>query len=667
MLDRSRLIRMTISNLGCVGPEGLTIALDDILCLVGPNNTGKSTVLRAYELAAGKATFTENDLCKRAGESPASVELLVHIPTGTPNIAEKWKVAEGDLLLVRSRWEWRREMAWRPVRTTWDPETKDWAVDTKAAGLDEVFTSRLPVPLRVGTLQDPEEEHKALLALVLQPITERLKTLQRDTESELKKALDAFIASAEKPVQEEREKIKGLKEDLNRSQAQIFPNLAVDLDIGLGKLEIDLTAQLTKNSGVRFTEWSDEVRWTQQGTGSQRALFWALLQVRSRLQTAAELKSGKEKNIAELKKRIAKLEKDRDTAKKDETKATKTEEIKHLQEQLKVQQSSTSETEAVSAPPGLVLPGYMLLIDEPEVGLHPAAIRAASRYLYALAKDPSWQVILSSHAPSFIDPLQDHTTIVRLSRNQAYPTPHTYRAGEVAFTVDEKENLKMLNRFDSGVAEMFFGQHPLLIEGDTEFAAFERIMNRDGEGLPMSRRPLLVRARGKQTLVLLIRMLRHFRVPFSVLHDSDTPCRLDGSANSAWTANAALAEEISDARRRGIRVVHRISIPSFELAHLPVERDEKGHAKFPSDRDKPWNMLTALSGNSDAAASVKKILEDLLSDGTAEEPWAGDLGIGLSEQVVAWATKHSPGDPRFAVKSPNAGLNLSGSPASPAG
>ena len=166
---------MNISNIGCVGPEGLMIELDDILCLVGPNNTGKSTVLRAYELAAGKAPFTENDLCKRAGDSPSAIELWVHIPTGIPNIAEKWKVLEGDLRLVRSRWEWRRETAWKPVRTTWDPEVGDWSVDTKAAGLDEVFTSRLPLPLRVGTLQDPEEEHKALLALVLQPIAERLK------------------------------------------------------------------------------------------------------------------------------------------------------------------------------------------------------------------------------------------------------------------------------------------------------------------------------------------------------------------------------------------------------------------------------------------------------------------------------------------------------------
>ena len=653
MAERSRLIRMSFSNIGCVGPEGLTVALDDILCLVGPNNTGKTTVLRAYELAAGKATFTESDLCKRAGDLPATVELWVHIPTETPNVAEKWKAAEGDLRLVRSKWEWRREAGWKPVRTTWDPEANDWAADTKAAGLDEVFTSRLPVPLRVGTLQDPEEEHKALLALVLQPIAERLRALQREAGSELRQALDAFVACAERPVQEERENVKSLKDDLNRSQSQIFPNLAVDLDIGLGKLELDLAAQLTKNSGVRFTEWSDEVRWSQQGTGSQRALFWSLLQVRSRLQTMADLKIGREKAATDLKKKIAKLEKEKDGVKKEDTKAAKSEEIKKLQDQLLELQAGAPGPEGATSPAGLTLPGYMLLIDEPEVGLHPAAIRAASRYLYALAQDPAWQVILSSHAPSFVDPLQDHTTIVRLSRDEANPTPNTYRAAQVSFSADEKENLKMLNRFDSAVAEMFFGQYPILIEGDTEFACFEWIMNRNGVDWPMSRRPLLVRARGKSTLVLLIRMLRHFKVPFSVLHDSDAPFRRDASANPAWTVNSTVSTEIREARNAGIRVIHRVSVPTFELVHLPVEKDETGHAKFPAERDKPWRMLTALASDGQAAASVEALLKELVSAEGVETPFDGDFSAALLARVVAWAEEKSVGDPRFHARSPN--------------
>jgi len=646
LAERSRLVRMKITNLGCVGPEGLTITLDNILCLVGPNNTGKSIILRAYELAIGKATFGDDDLCKRAGDGAASAEVWVHIPADTPNIAEKWKTKEDGLLLVRSKWEWSKSSGFARIRTTWDPEINDWAKE-KAAGLDEVFDSRLPTPLRIGTLENPEQAHKALMGLVLQPVADRLRSLQGDASSELKQALDAFVASAQKPVDEERGKITGLKEELNRSQTQLFPNLSVDLDIGLGKMEIDLSSYLMKNSFVRFTEWADEVRWNQQGTGSQRALFWALLQVRSRLQALTDVKTGREKRIADLTKRAAKLEDDASKVKKEETKAAKRAESETIRQEIETLRNTPAESLLSGEPSGLTLPGYMLLIDEPEVGLHPGAIRAASQYLYALADDPAWQVMLTTHAPSFIDPLQDHTTIVRLSRTQANPTPNTYRSEEVAFSADEKENLKMLNRFDYGLAEMFFGQYPVLIEGDTEFAAFHWLMNHDPDVFPTGSRPVLVRARGKQTLVLVIRMLNHFKVPFSVLHDADTPHRKDGAGNTAWSANGAITEEIGAARSSGIRVVHRVSIPTFELAHLPVSRDEDGYAKFTSDKDKPWNMVAALGTNDGARMSVRQTLNELVSPSAPERPFEGDVLTEVEKAVISWAQQHSPGDPRF--------------------
>src|SRR5579871_6789591 len=105
MPETSKLVKMRVQNIGCFGPEGCEITLDNILCLVGGNNTGKSTLLRAYELALGSEKFDwKKDLCLRAGNKPACVEIWVHIPLGTANIAEKWKEREGDLLLVRSKW-----------------------------------------------------------------------------------------------------------------------------------------------------------------------------------------------------------------------------------------------------------------------------------------------------------------------------------------------------------------------------------------------------------------------------------------------------------------------------------------------------------------------------------------------------------------------------------
>jgi putative ATP-dependent endonuclease of OLD family len=84
MPNISKLVRIGLRNIGCVGVDGLTVDLDNVVCLVGKNNSGKSTVLRAYALALGAETFeSERDRCQLSpAEAASEVELEVHIPAG---------------------------------------------------------------------------------------------------------------------------------------------------------------------------------------------------------------------------------------------------------------------------------------------------------------------------------------------------------------------------------------------------------------------------------------------------------------------------------------------------------------------------------------------------------------------------------------------------------
>ena len=335
MAERSKLVRMHIVNVGPVGSEGLTVELDNIVCLVGTNNTGKSTVLRAYELALGTERFIpDKDLCKRATEQASSVEMWVHIPKGTANIAEKWKMEDNGLLLVQSRWEWTEGNGWKSFRQTWDPEIDEYSTDDKASGLDTVFGSRLPQPFRIGTLEDPEEEHKKLLTLILQPVADRLKDSLADDQSPLNKALADFNTEAQAPVKEESGRLDTLKGDLNRSHGAIFPELQIDFEIGLGAIDIDPVKLLLKSSRIKFLEWTEEIDWNRQGTGSQRALFWTMLQVRSKLNAIANIAQKTKKDIAEGEKQINKLRKAAEKAKRDDTKRKKENEIKDIEKNL---------------------------------------------------------------------------------------------------------------------------------------------------------------------------------------------------------------------------------------------------------------------------------------------------------------------------------------------
>src|SRR2546428_651034 len=100
MPGRSKLIRMKITNLGCIGSRPLTVELDEIVCLVGANNSGKSTVLRAYEAAVNQLELKSDDFHCDSDGTPASVELWVHIPEGAGNVDERWKEPAGEYLLV---------------------------------------------------------------------------------------------------------------------------------------------------------------------------------------------------------------------------------------------------------------------------------------------------------------------------------------------------------------------------------------------------------------------------------------------------------------------------------------------------------------------------------------------------------------------------------------
>jgi len=642
---RSKLLDITIKNLGCIGSEGLTIALDNMLCLVGNNNTGKSTVLRAYELAVGSERYDISRDRHNSSNENTTVEITVHIPEGVGNIAEKWKVIDGDLHIVKSKWTW--DETGSKIRQTFDPTEGEYSEDGNAAGLDNVFTSRLPKPFRVGALEGPEGELKELLKLIVEPISQKLKKNLADVESEMSKALELFNLESIKPVEEEQAKIDKYNKELTDNHSLIFPNLSIDLTIGISEFKIDPVDALIKGSSLNIKEFEKSVQWVQQGTGSQRALFWSLLQVRSKLQTINDLKIENEKKIGSLKKENQKLEREKSKAAKEETKESKQTKINENLIEIKKLTNIIAEDVVGNGGDDIMLPGYMLLIDEPEIALHPNGIRAASKVLYDLAKDSAWQVMLSTHSPLFINPFEDNTTIVRLSREGSSPSPKTYRSDNVNFSDEEKDQLTLLNTFDQNLAEMFFGQKLIIVEGDTEFAAFNKIFNLNLEKYPLGSRPLIIRARGKFTISPLIKMLKHLKVDFSILHDSDYPKTKKDGINGVWTYNDSLYCKIQIARDDGIMVIHRISISTFEIEHLGVEVDLDGNVELPSSKNKPYEMFKMIGDNDSLKLSVEKTLDELLSIKSNPFPFGVENISGLEKRFNKWVVENGISDPRF--------------------
>ena len=618
------------------------MCLDEIVCLVGANNTGKSTVLRAYEAAVTNSSLEPEEISEKANGQPATVELWVHIPEGAENIDARWKVAENGMLLVRSKWTWSKKAGkpekplWDPVRTTWNPEIDAYSDDDKASGLDTVFNSRLPRPFRIGSLDDPTEEHKKLLDLVLEPIKTRLADLMKEDGSELRKKIIALQEEAEKPVAAFKADLDGVQTRVNSSYRRVFSTAEIRLSVSLGELTVDPGAALVKSSHVGVIESHGQTRWSQQGTGSQRALFWSMLEVRSELNRIAEERKQMEKVAKDKEKELKKKEGELAKITQEAAKTKKQQEI----DAIKADRAALRPGGAAPAAPAPApfLPGYMLLIDEPETALHPAAIRAAKEHLYSLAAESGWQVMLSTHHPAFIDPLKDHTTIVRLHRPEANAVPNVYRADSANFDATEKDTLKTLLAFDQSVSEMFFSNKVIIVEGDTEFAAFTVAMDADAQAFPLDVRPLLLRARGKWTIPLLLRMLAHFKVPCAVLHDIDSPrTREGGEQNAAYAANQAISDAVAAARQAGVPIIHLTSLPEFEREHgmnLPT-------------KDKPFNAWRVTRDNAVIGASVRRVLDELCCVPNADAINHANDGRHFEAKCRAWAAIHAASAPEF--------------------
>lgn len=618
---RSKLLNIFVKNIGCIGPEGVQVKLDDILCLVGPNNSGKTTILRAYELAFNPSSFNiANDRCNWATtEQSSEVILDIHIPEGMGNVDEKWKIIENEKRIVRSLWTW--DELGKPVRKTWDPQLGDWAADGKAGGADNVFKSRLPRPMRIKSLDDAVTSEDILLTLALSPLVKELKTLESDKDSQISKDKSALAATVNALAEPHQKRLSSISQQIQTGFQSIFPGLGVQLHVEMTPPELKIENLLKQGSGLLIEEAAGQSRIGQQGTGARRALFWAMLQVHNEISRQTE-------------KREVLLKSLKDQLKKESKKEADSEEAKLLKQQINAIENGDPVPDDAEDP---ALPGYILLMDEPENALHPMAARAAQSHLYALGKHPDWQVLLTTHSPYFINPLEDHTTIARMQRSTDGKSlsPRLYIADEANFSPTEKDNLQALQLTDIGFAEIFFGSYPIVVEGDTEHAAFiSAIVKSQHE---MAGKVSIIRARGKAVLVPLIKMLRHFKTNFGIVHDIDWPYKKDGSGNGMWTINTTIRNEIIKCRGNGQTVYHRWSIPDFERF---LGGEELG-------KDKPYTAFKRISSDEKLKERVQDLISSLFEGGNYD-PIGYDPDDEFISQIMAdltdWAKGNNQGD-----------------------
>lgn len=551
---RARMHKLVIRNFRAIGKQSVEIELDDIVVLVGANNTGKSSILRAYQLVMESGT--KGDLlaedfpggyvlgAELAREDMPSIELETVLFANSKPPAEKWiDVRPNGDRHVRERWTWR--IPGKPEKRGFNVELGQWDEDHGPWGVASVAQSNRPEMHRIEAFDDPKKQADSIIALLEEATKQRVKALTEEEGKEGAYAkLLAGVAELQKTVANEAmQAIDAVRLELGSAMADVFPGYSITLD---ARPEDDLSKSISffkappvLRMGPADGHQSDLER---QGSGTRRTLMWNALRI------IADHKAG---------------------------------------------------AKGTDRP-------HVLLLDEPELCLHPAAIRDACNVLYSLPGGNAWQVMVTTHSPAFIDLSRNNTSIVRVERSQTGTVSGTtiFRPERAKLSEEDKERLKLLNMYDPYVAEFFFGGRTVIVEGDTEYAAFREVIA-DEPG--RFRDVHIVRARGKYTIIALCKILNQFGCAYAVLHDADLRSVKNKKgelvANSAWPANRQILEEVTKSTS-GVRLV--ASLHTFEVAMFgELVSGEKPYAswlrvrKDGVARENVLNLLEFLVRNSD--------------------------------------------------------------------
>nr|WP_223265951.1 AAA family ATPase [Pantoea vagans] len=566
--------KLKIKSFGCIGSKAVEIDIDNIVVLVGPNNAGKSTILRAYEAVTDCLKLGEDDFHNKQVSVDNYPEIEVYsIATEENKPGSEWCSVQPDgSYLVREKWLWTGTNK-EPERVGFNVNLDRWAqvgdLERMPWGINNVAKARRPKPHRVNTFDDPEVQSKAITSLLKNLLEESIKNI-KESELHEKSKYDLLVDSLKElrntSKVTQRGNINLLEDSANEIISRIFPSheLKISTPESSAPIKIDLlgnefSVEMGPIGGLTFPL-------EKQGSGSRRTALWTILKLLA--DNGVRAKIG----------------------------------------------GTASKLHHEPVGPNTA---HVLLLDEPEVSLHPSATKIARDVLYSLPENVNWQIMVATHSPSFIDLTKDHTTIIRVDKNKDnnIETTTLFKPEYAKLDNDDKENLKLINLFDSHISEAFFGGNVLVVEGDTEYSAFNYIKNIEmNAGNNFYHDLNIIRARGKVTVASMMKVLNHFGKKFYVLHDTDVPTieskrknkqlSINGAlvydqfrmANPAWTNNIKILDQMTG----NSRVV--ASIINFEDAYF----DETIGC------DKPENCISHIKNDPEMYTKIKRLLDGIL-------------------------------------------------------
>lgn len=502
-----KLQRLIIKNFRGLRGENNVIdfSRSDIIFLIGQNNVGKSTYLRAYEFFVNsKQVALDTDFYNYDSTTPIEMEgwflkeekddnVVDFVGTGRnqePDWVEKW-TDESGIVKVRKKWNNRGALF---VKETYSPLEQEWKLNG-FGGMDSLFSKYSPQPIAINAMEDAVNLKDKVNKLMQDKY---IKNIQTNYEDEYRNALESIVNLQRKLT--DSDDVASLNEELNEHFRETFNGLI--LKIHSDKPEQLKPEDVFKKNHTIVVEKEGQHReetFLQNGHGVIRqALFNFLTFLHDN--AAGEIRKE-----------------------------------------------------------------YIILFEEPELFLHPKVAYNLRESLYKLAKDSPYQILCATHSPLMIDVSKPHASLIRTIKDVNEYT-RTYQVGEDVFGTDEerKQQVQMINRFNPHICEAFYADNVILVEGDTEAIVYRDLLHR----FFPQKEVFVLNTGSKNNFPFFQEILTKFHIKHCAIHDVDTELLENGRRNSAWVLNERIWGNVVEANcvEQGLarRYVHNAN---FENAH----------------------------------------------------------------------------------------------------
>ena len=182
-MSNPKITKLIIKNFGCIGPQGVSIDIDKIVVLVGANNAGKSTILRAFEVVADCLKLEQDDFHNRQVLADNFPDIEIHsIVTQDNKPGDEWcQLLPDGTWLIKEKWTWHG-IGTEPKRVGFNVKIDRWAQagdkELMPWGTNNVAKSRRPKPHRVNTFDNPEVQAKAITSLLKSLLENDIKNIK---------------------------------------------------------------------------------------------------------------------------------------------------------------------------------------------------------------------------------------------------------------------------------------------------------------------------------------------------------------------------------------------------------------------------------------------------------------------------------------------------------